>query len=75
MIASIARTIPDGPDLVFISEIAPELGVSPAALFQSACRKEITLHRIGGRWACDRAEAEAFAAQAEAARDKRAAGR
>ncbi len=63
MVPTVATTIPDGPNLVFIGEVAPELGVSPAALFQSGCRREITLYRIGGRWACDRAEAEAWAGE------------
>ena len=50
-------------DLVSLSEVALALGVSPAALFQAACRKEITLIRDGSHWACTWADAEAFAAK------------
>ena len=39
-----------GEVLVPLSRLAPMLGMSPAALYQAHCRREIVLEHIKGRW-------------------------
>lgn len=56
-----------GGELLPLGELAIELKVSPAAMYQAAVRGELEITKSGGRWFCARWAAESFAAQHHAA--------
>ena len=53
----------DRGELVFIGDVAIELGVHPAKLYAAGCAGELKLQRVGSRWAAKRWEVEAYLAR------------
>lgn len=55
-----------GKDFVTIGELAPVLGVDHTTIYRAGCKGELSLCRLGDKYAVDLTEAQEWAAQRRA---------